>query len=143
MKINFKNLNRFLFSILLLLVFIPLNIFAGEKPPVKVPTINDPMTYFDIHPENYRRWMTKYNFSEDMLKVKSEKINENDELFKEFKEKHKAEADSMMYQDEEWNCYEIDVLCKDNAGSYGSFIIESKHTKDENTYNIWPEQFKL
>lgn len=143
MKINFKNLNRFLFSILLLLVFIPLNIFAGEKPPVEVPTINDPMTYFDIHPENYRRWMTKYNFSEDMLKVKSEKINENDELFKEFKEKHKAEADSMMYQDEEWNCYEIDVLCKDNAGSYGSFIIESKHTKDENTYNIWPEQFKL
>ena len=143
MKINFKNLNRFIFSILLLLVFIPLNIFAGEKPPVEVPTINDPMTYFDIHPENYRRWMTKYNFSEDMLKVKSEKINENDELFKDFKEKHKAEADSMMYQDEEWNCYEIDVFCKDNAGSYGNFIIESKHTKDENTYNIWPEQFKL
>ncbi len=143
MKINFKNLNRFLFSILLLLVFIPLNIFAGEQPPVEVPTINDPMTYFDIHPENYRRWKEKYSFSEDMLKVKSEKINENDKLFKDFKEKHKAEADSMMYQEEEWNCYEIDVFCKDNAGSYGNFIINSKHTKDKNTYNIWPEQFKL
>ena len=143
MKINFKNLNRLLFSILMLLVFIPLNIFAGEQPKVEVPTINDPMTYFDIHPENYRRWKEKYNFSEDMLKVKSEKINENDELFKAFKEKHKSEADSMMYQEEEWNCYEIDVFCKDNAGSYGSFVINSKHTKDENTYNIWPEQFKL
>lgn len=143
MKNNFKNLNRFLFSILLLLVFIPLNIFAGEQPPVEVPTVNDPMTYFDIHPDSYRIWKEKYNFSEEMLKVKSEKINENDKLFKAFKEKHKAEADSMMRQNEEWNCYEIDVFRKDNAGSYGNFIINSKHTKDNNTYNIWPEQFKL
>ena len=143
MRNNFKNSNRLFFSILLLLIFIPLNIFATEEPPIEVPTVNDSMTYFDIHPENYRRWKVKHNFSEDMLKVESKKINEEDNLFKNFKEKHKAEADSMIYQKEEWNCYEIDVFCKDNAGSYGNFVINSKHKRDEDTYNIWPEQFEM
>ncbi|MDU3751670.1 MAG: hypothetical protein E7G36_08115 [Peptoniphilus rhinitidis] len=63
MRNNFKNSNRLFFSILLLLIFIPLNIFATEEPPIEVPTVNDSMTYFDIHPENYRRWKVKHNFS--------------------------------------------------------------------------------
>ncbi|WP_019124517.1 S-layer homology domain-containing protein [Peptoniphilus grossensis] len=50
-------------------------------------------------------------------------------------EKHKDEADSMKYQEPEWNCYELDV-----KNLFGTFNIDSKHTKDENTYNIWPEQ---
>lgn len=143
MKNKFKYLNRFLFSFLLLLVSIPSSIFANENPPFKIPTENDPMVYFEIHPENYERWNKKHKFSEEMLKVNSKKISESDKLFEAFKAKHIGEADSMMYQPAEWNCYEIDLTCKDNAGSYGNFTIESKHTKDEDTYNIWPEQFKM
>ncbi|MFR7349283.1 S-layer homology domain-containing protein [Peptoniphilus sp.] len=138
MKINFKNLNRLLFSILILLVFIPLNIFAADPPPTIYPVDGDPMAYYEIHPQDYEIWRKNHNFDPNYIKIDAKKISDKDQLFKEFKEKHKAEADSMMYQDEEWNCYEIYI-----NHAYGNFYIESKHTKDENTYNIWPEQFKL
>ena len=138
MKVNFKNLNRLLFSILLLLVFIPLNIFAADPPPIKYPVGGDPMAYYEIHPVIYKTWGDNYNFDPDRIKIDAKKVSDEDQLFKEFKEKHKAEADSMMYQDEEWNCYEIYI-----KRGYGNIYINSKHTKDENTYNIWPEQFKM
>ena len=138
MKVNFKNLNRLLFSILLLLVFIPLNIFAADPPPIKYSVDGEPMAYYEIHPAIYKAWGNYYNFNPDRIKINAKKVSDEDQLFKEFKENHKAEADSMMFQEEEWNCYEIYI-----KRGYGNFRIESKHTKDENTYNIWPEQFKM
>ena len=97
MKINFKNLNRFIFSILLLLVFIPLNIFAADPPPIKYPVVGDPMAYYEIHPAIYKTWGSYYNFDPDRIKINAKKVSDEDQLFKEFKEKHKAEALSLIH----------------------------------------------
>ena len=84
MKINFKNLNRLLFSILILLVFIPLNIFAADPPPTIYPVDGDPMAYYKIHPQDYEIWRKNHNFDPNYIKIDAKKISDKDGPYQKF-----------------------------------------------------------
>lgn len=142
--------------ILFLLVFLfasGSNVLAADHSAI-IPITGDNRAHFEIHPEVYKRWAegkdestdetaTHPLFDENRLKMSGKKISDNDQNFKEFREKHKDEAAVNKEDDPQWNAYELDLKHDVGCDYYGNFVINSSGIDDGSMYNIWPEQVEL
>ncbi len=142
--------------ILFLLIFLfagRSNVLAAEHSAI-IPITGDNRAHFEIHPEVYKRWAQGKNvstdeqatyplFDENRLKMSGKKISDDDQNFKEFREKHKNEAAVNKVDDPQWNAYELDLKQDVGYGVYGNFVINSSGIDDGSMYNIWPEQVEM
>lgn len=140
--------------VLMLVLILNSNVFARETNEINEPSaiitikslitesgkISDPI--FEIHSEAYKRWK-EGGFSNDFLQVSGKELESDDELFAQFRKEHDSEAAFSASEDKVWHAYELDLACKNTAGSYGNFIITSSGIDDGNMYNIWPEQVEV
>ncbi|WP_085875883.1 S-layer homology domain-containing protein [Peptoniphilus vaginalis] len=142
--------------ILFLLVFLfasGSNVLAADHSGI-IPITGDKRAHFEIHPEVYKRWAQGKEvstdqkviyplFDESRLRMSGKKIPDDDQNFKEFREKHKDEAAFNKADAPQWNAYELDLMQNVGYAVYGNFDINSSGIDDGSMYNIWPEQVEM